>query len=86
MLMGLNVPGLAHGLDGLQTTRALLAAQPHRRVIIHASAYRPDVAKEARDVGAVGYLVKVDQADELVPQIRAVAEMGTAWRSLPPSR
>ena len=84
VLMGLNVPGTGHALDGLQTTRALLAAQPHRRVIIHASAYRPDLAEEARDVGAVGYVVKVDHTNDLVAHIRAVAQLSTAW-SRPPS-
>ncbi len=84
VLICLKVPDRGHGLNGLQATRALLAAQPHRRVIVHASSDRPNMAKQAREAGAVGYLVKGDQADQLVPHIRTVAEQGTAWSVPPP--
>lgn len=84
VLMCLKVSDRGRGPIGLQTTRALLAAQPHRRVIVHASGNRPDMAKEARDAGAVGYLIKGDQANQLISQIRAAAEKGTAW-TVPPS-
>jgi DNA-binding NarL/FixJ family response regulator len=76
VLMDLQMPIMT----GLEATRELLAAQPHMRVVVLTGGLSPaSAASEARAVGAVGYLLKDGNADELLEQVRTVAFGGTAW-------
>lgn len=66
--LGTDLPG------GIETTRALVAAQPTLRVIVF-SAYDSDSdVVQAMEAGAAGYLVKDSKPAELFQAIRAAAD------------
>ncbi len=75
VLMDLQMPKMA----GLEATQALLAVQPQVRVVILTGAFTPAAAKAAKAIGAAGFLLKGEGADELPELIRVVAAGGTAW-------
>lgn len=62
VLMDLMMPGM----DGVESTRALLAKYPHVRVIILTSFLEDDKIVAAIEAGAVSYVLKTVSADELV--------------------
>jgi DNA-binding NarL/FixJ family response regulator len=75
VLMDLQMPTMG----GLEATRALLAVQPHVRVVVLTGDCKIATACEARAAGAVGFLLKEEDPYALPEQIRAVAAGGTAW-------
>ncbi|WP_158544823.1 response regulator transcription factor [Blastococcus sp. TF02-09] len=79
VLMNCNMDGG----DGWAATEALLAVQPHCHVIFFSAigAGPADYAR-ARAVGAVGYLHKSVDPDDLENYVREVAAGGTAWPGL----
>ena len=58
------------GMDGAQTTQALLDRLPHVRVLALSSFYDPEQVQRAMQAGAIGYLVKGISADRLAQAIR----------------
>src|SRR5207249_1852612 len=59
--------------DGVEATRAITEAAPGIRVVVLTAFSERDRILEAIDAGAVGYLLKDADPDELVRGIRAAA-------------
>jgi DNA-binding NarL/FixJ family response regulator len=60
--------------DGIEATRRIVAADDGARVVALTSFADRDRILDALDAGAVGYLLKDAEPDELVRGIRAAAE------------
>ena len=69
VLMDLRMPVL----DGVATTRRLLAAHPTTRVIVVTTFDDDELVFDGLRAGAVGYLLKDVSSDKLVEAIRAAA-------------
>jgi DNA-binding NarL/FixJ family response regulator len=69
VLMDLEMPGK----DGVQATRELLARRPRTAVVVLTSFSDRERILAALDAGAVGYLLKDVQPDELARAIHAAA-------------
>jgi DNA-binding NarL/FixJ family response regulator len=69
VLMDISMPGV----DGIQATRALLAQDPAIRVLVLTSVSDHERILESLHAGAMGYLMKDAEPDELFDRIRAVA-------------
>jgi DNA-binding NarL/FixJ family response regulator len=69
VLMDLSMPGM----DGIAATRAIAARTPDVRVVILTSFVDRPRILQALDAGAVGYLLKDAEPDELHRGIRAAA-------------
>ena len=69
VLMDLRMPIL----DGVATTRRLLAAHPTTRVIVVTTFDDDELVFDGLRAGAVGYLLKDVSSDKLVEAIRAAA-------------
>lgn len=76
------------GMDGIETIQRLLAVQPHLGIVILTAFTREEKVVEAIQAGALGYVVKDAQPEELVQSIRLVAagtpaiSPGIAWKIL----
>jgi DNA-binding NarL/FixJ family response regulator len=68
-LMDLSMPNL----DGIQATRRLREAAPEVRVVVLTSFSDRERILDAIDAGAIGYLLKDAEPDELLRGIRAAA-------------
>lgn len=62
VLMDLMMPGM----DGVESTRAMLAKYPHVRIVILTSFLEDEKIVAAIEAGAVSYVLKTVSADELV--------------------
>ena len=60
-------------LDGIAATRAIAAAQPDVAVVVLTSFSDRDQILQALDAGAVGYLLKDAEPDEIAKAVRAAA-------------
>jgi DNA-binding NarL/FixJ family response regulator len=69
VLMDLSMPGV----DGIAATRAIVAAHPRVKVVVLTTFVERQRVLEAVDAGAVGYLLKDADPEELVRSIRAAA-------------
>ncbi|XVQ82199.1 response regulator [Microbispora siamensis] len=69
VLMDVRMPGV----DGIQATRALTAAEGAPKVVVVTTFENDDYVYEALRAGASGFLLKRARADELVQAIRVVA-------------
>jgi DNA-binding NarL/FixJ family response regulator len=67
------------GMDGLTAAELLRLRHPRGRVIILSSVVPGPSVRRARAAGAVGYLVKAGDPDELVAAVRATAAGGQWW-------
>jgi DNA-binding NarL/FixJ family response regulator len=70
VLMDLSMPGT----DGVTATRELLAARPGTRVVVLTSFSDHDRVAAALAAGAVGYLLKDCEPDDLLAAVRAAAQ------------
>jgi DNA-binding NarL/FixJ family response regulator len=78
ILMDLRLPG---GLDGVEATRAILAEQPDVGVVVLTGSNADAQVLAAVQAGALGYLAKTSEREQLLAAIRQVAR-GDPW--LPP--
>ena len=78
VLMDLSMPRMS----GLEATAELRAAEPSAKVVLLTGSFSATCAREARNRGAVGYLLKSDDPQELPQRVREVAAGGTAWSRL----
>jgi DNA-binding NarL/FixJ family response regulator len=69
VLMDLEMPGM----DGIQATLRILQAHPRTQLVVLTSFSDSDRVLDALDAGAVGYLLKGADPDELLQGIRAAA-------------
>jgi len=60
-------------IDGVETTRRLLARQPEARILVLAATADPPHVLGAIDAGAVGFLLKDSEPESIVQGIRAAA-------------
>jgi DNA-binding NarL/FixJ family response regulator len=75
VLMDLSMPGVG----GLAAAREVLAERSDARVVVLTGSISADSVHAAARLGAVGYLLKDGDPDELLRRIRDVAAGGTAW-------
>lgn len=84
VLLDLFMPGM----DGIETIQRLLTVQPHLGIVILTAFASEAKVIEAIQAGALGYVVKDAQPEELVQSIRLVAtgtpaiSPGIAWKIL----
>lgn len=69
VLMDVSMPGMT----GMEAARRVLAVEPDTRVVMLTSFSQRDVVVESFDAGAVGYLLKDAEPEELINGIRAAA-------------
>ena len=69
VLMDIRMPGL----DGIEATRRIAAAQPEVRVLMLTTFDRSQLVYDSLLAGASGFLLKDAPADRLVAGVRAVA-------------
>jgi DNA-binding NarL/FixJ family response regulator len=69
VLMDLSMPGM----DGIEATRAVRGAHPEVNVVVLTSFSDRERILAALDAGAIGYLLKDAEPDELVRAVRAAA-------------
>jgi len=70
ILMDLRMPGI----DGSEATRRVLKNDPTPQIVILTSFSERDEILTALDAGAIGYLLKDAEPDELIRGIRAAAQ------------
>jgi len=69
VLMDLSMPNV----DGIEATRAIVAANQDVQVVVLTSLSDRDRILAALDAGAIGYLLKDAEPDELIDGVRAAA-------------
>jgi len=69
VLMDLSMPGV----DGIEATRRVMAARPESRIVVLTSFSDRERILDALDAGAVGYLLKDAEPEELLRGIEAAA-------------
>jgi DNA-binding NarL/FixJ family response regulator len=77
VLMDISMPGV----DGIEATRRLLTVRPETRVVMLTSFADHERIMESLDSGAVGYILKDAESDELFRGVRAAASSAGAWPS-----
>src|SRR5437899_1701446 len=65
-------------LDGLEATRQILEAVPKTKVLILTMHESEQVMSEVLKAGALGYVLKSDAADNLVPAVKALIHVRKA--------
>jgi DNA-binding NarL/FixJ family response regulator len=67
VLMDISMPGV----DGIEATRALMAQDPSTRVLVLTSVSDQERILESIQAGALGYVMKDTEPDELFDRIRS---------------
>jgi DNA-binding NarL/FixJ family response regulator len=66
-------------VDGLEAARRLLAVMPDARVLFLTANSSASALRKAREIGAVGYLLKDLDPEDICQAVRTVGLGGTAW-------
>ena len=61
-------------MNGIEAARRIQEVSPTSKILFVSENRSPDIAEEALNTGAGGYVVKSDAAGELLPAVRAVLE------------
>jgi DNA-binding NarL/FixJ family response regulator len=75
VLMDLSMPVM----NGIDATRELVAALPRIRVIVVTTSTKGQDVRDVAAAGAVGFLKKGAEPDDVLEAIRTTATGGTAW-------
>jgi DNA-binding NarL/FixJ family response regulator len=75
VLMDLSMPVM----NGIDATREVVATLPSTRVIVLTTSTKGQDVHDAAEAGAVGFLSKGADPDDVLEAIRAVGRGGTAW-------
>jgi DNA-binding NarL/FixJ family response regulator len=75
VLMDLSMPVL----NGIDATRQVVASVPAARVIVLTTSTNGQDVHDAAAAGAVGFLSKGADPDDVLDAVRAVGKGGTAW-------
>ena len=67
-------------INGIEVARRIREVFPASKILFVSETRSPEVAEEALNTGAVGYVLKSDAAGELLPAIRAILA-GKRWIS-----
>jgi DNA-binding NarL/FixJ family response regulator len=59
------------GVDGLTAARTILSRHPDMRIVFVTVHDEPAMVRKAFLLGALGYVLKADAGDELLPAVRA---------------
>ena len=68
VLLDINLPSL----NGLEAARQIRRFAPRSRILFLSSHDWPELSHEARDIGALGFVVKSEAALDLLPAIGTV--------------
>jgi DNA-binding NarL/FixJ family response regulator len=68
ILLDINLPSL----NGLEAARRIRSLAPRSRILFLSSYDWPELSHEARDIGALGFVVKSEAARDLLPAVRNV--------------
>ena len=61
-------------LNGIEAARQIRQVSPKSKILFISENRSPDIAEQALNTGASGYVVKSDAASELMPAVKAVLE------------
>ena len=61
-------------ISGIQAARRIREVSPASKILFVTETRSPEIAEEALNTGASGYVLKSDAASELLPAIKAVLE------------
>ena len=75
VVMDLSMPVM----NGIEATRQLVAELPRIRVIVLTTSTKGQDVHDAAAAGAVGFLRKGTEPDDVLDAIRSAATGGTAW-------
>ena len=75
VLMDLSMPGM----NGIDATRAVTTSIPDARVIVLTSSTKGQDVCDAAAAGAVGFMAKGADPDDVLEAIRAAVTQGSAW-------
>jgi DNA-binding NarL/FixJ family response regulator len=75
VLMDLSMPGM----NGIDATHAVTSSIPGARVIVLTSSTKGQDVHDAAAAGAVGFLSKGADPDEVLDAIRSAVTEGSAW-------
>ena len=70
-------------LNGLEAARQLILAHPAALLVFLSGYDDPDYVDAARQLGAKGFVRKLDMATALVPALQSVLAGGTSFLSFP---
>jgi DNA-binding NarL/FixJ family response regulator len=70
VLLDIGLPSL----NGIEAARQIYGVSPASKIIFVSENRSPDIAEEALNTGAGGYVVKSDAASQLIAAVRAVLE------------
>lgn len=59
------------GLDGIEAAKRILCRNPAARIVFVTVHNEPEMVTRSMAIGALGYVLKVAAAEELVPAVRA---------------
>jgi len=59
------------GLDGIEAAKRILCRNPGARIVFVTVHDEPQMVRRSLEIGALGYILKMVAAEELIPAVRA---------------